>query len=382
MPRKNTNLIAGLLAGGVIGLSLIIGLVVVFGDWTVESVDPGTMVEPDEIPGTIIFGEYDGDQVITRINADGTDRQELTTRSVLRPDTPGFAWAPGGDSFAWFDADLSEDSSPASLVITSSDGAESNTLDIPPVFGTSRLDVRLTWSTDGRYLAFVQQNPDSEQTQVGIVDSGTGDMRLIDAPVGENQGHPAWHPDDNRLAFTEIESNGLHRIRLFDVDSGESTLLVEDQEIATQPTWAPNGAAIVYIGSGGDEGRRTLHLVNVQSGNVAIVNEYDRIDYLPDWSARGQLAFMSDEDDGDYELLVVDPDGSELLILTEDYDWTIFAPRWNGSGRYITFTSQSPDEERWRVNVYDIDEHKLLTVYESASPLYFADWQPVSTDID
>jgi Tol biopolymer transport system component len=137
--------------------------------------------------------------------------------------------------------------------------------------------------------------------------------------------------------------------------------------------------AFFWVGSWGEPPPPTLHLVNVQSGNVAVVNEYDRTDYLPDWSARGQLTFMSDETDGNYELLVVDPDGSELLILTEDYDWTVFSPRWNETGRYLTFTSQSPDQGRWRVNVYDIDEHSLLTVYESENPLYFAAWQPEST---
>ncbi len=382
LPRKNSRLTAGLLAAGLIGVSLIIGLIVVLGDWTVESVDPGTMVEPDEIPGTIVFGEYDGEQTISRIDADGTDHQELASRSVLRPDTPGFAASPDGQSIAWFDTDESAESSPASLVITSVDGSESEVVQIPPVYGTLRLDARLSWSADGQYLAFAHQDADGQQMHIDIVDPETGEVHSLDTPDNGNLGHPVWHPDDHVLAFSQIDEDGARHIMLYDLESDETTQLVEDEEIATQPTWAPNGAAIVYVGSGGDPGRQTLHLVNVDSGNLAIVNEYDRTDYLPDWSARGQIALMSDEADGNYELLVVDPDGSELTILTEDYDWAIFNPRWDEIGRYLTFTSQHADEDRWRVNVYDIDEHKLLTVYESENPLYFAHWQPSPDDIE
>jgi Tol biopolymer transport system component len=379
--RKNSRLTAGLLAAGIIGISLVIGLIVVLGDWTVEAVDPGTMVEPDQISGTILFGEADnqGNQTISRIEADGTELQSLVTRPVLRPDTPGFNWAPDGESFAWFDTDDINES--ASLVVTSADGSESTTIDTPPISGVNRIDAQIDWSQDGRYLAFMHQDPGDDQLQIGIADLQSDEIDLIDSPEDGNLGHPVWHPEEPVLAFTETAPDGIHRIVLLDMDSDEQTVLVEDEEIATQPTWAPNGAAIVYVGSGGDEGRRTLHLVNLQSTRVSIVNEYDRTDYLPDWSPRGQLALMSDEADGNYELLVVDPDGSELTILTEDYDWRIFHPKWNDSGRYLTFTSQSPDEDQWRINVYDIDEHSLWTVYESDDPLYFADWRP-ATDVD
>jgi hypothetical protein len=110
---------------------------------------------------------------------------------------------------------------------------------------------------------------------------------------------------------------------------------------------------------------------------------------MPTWSSRGQIAFMSDFGDMEYDIFVVNPDGSELRNLTEDVEWHANIPNWSDDGRYLTFTSVNEDQDRWRINVYDIDEDRLYTVHESENPLFYAQWRPdvaepteVSRDLD
>jgi Tol biopolymer transport system component len=371
---------AGMTAAALIVISFGIGLAFVLGDWGDEIQSPGTFVEEGQIPGTILYAEYEnGEQTLARIDADGSNPLDLATRPALRGDTPGFEWSPDGQWIAWFNPEAEEQWSPAGIMLTSADGSETESLDMPPVEGAMRLDVNLGWTHDGSSLAFVHQDPDTEQTRIGIVHRQTGELQSIE-PIAEDEGFndssPAWGPHDWVLAFSRTDESGQRGIYLLYAGMNEPVRLVDPDPRATQPEWSPDGESIAYIAGGEDPSRGNLHIVDVDSGRSENISNHDRTDYLPAWSSQDQIAFMSDHADRHHDIFLVNPDGTELRNLTEDYNWQAIRPEWSDDGRYLTFTSQNEDENRWRINVYDVDEDRLYTVLESENQLYHAQWQP------
>jgi Tol biopolymer transport system component len=369
----------GLMAVGLIAISLGIGLIFILGNWGGEVQAPGTVVEEGQVPGTILYAEYDGDQAIVRIEADGTDQQDLVTRPASRDDASGFAWSPDGQWIAWFDSNEEDESSAATIVLTSADGSESERINMPPVLGTMHLNVGLGWSHDGSSLAFVHEEEATGQARIGIVDRESGELQVIEPDSTDqavNDMHPVWAPTQLALAFSRAEASGQRSIQVLHQDGDEPVVLIQDDPRATQPGWSPDGDMIAYVGSGGESERHNVHLADLEADQIQNLSNHERIDYLPTWSSRDQIAFMSDYGDTNYDIFVVDPAGNELRNLTEDYAWSAYHPDWSDDGRYLTFTSENPEQNRWRINVFDINQERLYTVHESENPLFHAQWRP------
>jgi Tol biopolymer transport system component len=375
---------AGMAAAAAVVALFALGLAYILGGWGGEIHAPGAFVDEGELPGTILYTEYDGEQTIARIDADGTNQQDLTARPSLRPDTPGIAWSPDGEWIAYFEPEEREAWSPAVIRLISADGVETRRVAMEPVHGAMRLDVGLDWSHDGNSLAFVHQDEEADQSRISTIHHEEGGVQTITPGTDDgvpSDRSPTWAPDQWALAFTRVEEGGRTGIYLIYSGMPEPVQLVTDDARAVQPEWSPDGESIAYVGGGDDPSLGNLHVVDVDSGRAENITNHDRTDYLPVWSSRDQIAFMSDFGDMEYDIFVVNPDGSDVRNITEDYDWHVYRPDWSDEGRYLTFTSVNEDQ-RWRINVYDIDEERLYTVLESENPLYFAQWRPEADRTD
>ncbi len=369
---------AGMIAAALIVISFGIGLTFILGDWGGEIHQPGAFVEEGDIPGTILFAEYDGEQTLSTINADGTNQQDLAQRPVSTADRAGFAWSPDGEWVAYVDPESGSRDALSVITLVSADGSETETIEMEPVEGVMRLTAGLTWADDGNHLALVHQDPDVEQRRIAIIHRPTGErMPVGESDIGSgNQGHPAWMPGSLSLAYSEGFADGSYTIFVTDGETEPETV-VEDDDRAIQPHWSPDGSSIVYIGSSEDGERGSVHVVDLETGETENIYDHpERANYMPTWSSRDQIAFMSDFGDMDYDIFIVNPDGSEIRNITEEIGWSASIPDWSEDGRYLTFTSMSPDQEMWRINVYDVDEDRLYSVHESENPLFYAQWRP------
>ena len=53
---------------------------------------------------------------------------------------------------------------------------------------------------------------------------------------GENDQDPSWSPDGQRIAYKQGPSDNAD-LRVVDLDSGESTVVVKNSEPDTAPAW-------------------------------------------------------------------------------------------------------------------------------------------------
>jgi hypothetical protein len=242
---------AGMAAAALIVISFGIGLTFILGDWGGEIHEPGAFVEEGEIAGTILYVEHDGEHLedeanhsIARIEADGTNQQELAQRPVPTADRAGFAWSPDGQWIAYVDPESASRDALSVITLVSADGSEIEKIDMEPIEGVMRLNAALTWAADGDHLALVHQDPEAERHQIGILYLSMGEFQAIPPAEGaetSSDGHPAWAPDEWKLAYSRNDGTGRYSINVLHAGMNEGIPVVEDQPVAIQPDWSPDG---------------------------------------------------------------------------------------------------------------------------------------------
>jgi TolB protein len=108
----------------------------------------------------------------------------------------------------------------------------------------------LSWSPDGRRIAYTGRTPDGI-LQVFVMNAdGSGARQVTHLEPAQGQAQvPAWSPDGKQLAF-QATSQELHRGHLWvlDLDSGLARELAHhDQPYADEvPAWFPDGRRLAY----------------------------------------------------------------------------------------------------------------------------------------
>ena len=133
---------------------------------------------------------------------------------------------------------------------------------------------------------------------------------LRELAVGE---YPAWSPVDDWIAHRGCYGADCG-LWITHADSGERRRLTTGGGDG-QPAWSPNGKQLAYISK--DDGNFEIYLVNRDgSGKVRLTNDAHS-DGLPIWSPDGKwIAFRSDRS-GKWVIYVMHPDGSSVTKVVD-----------------------------------------------------------------
>ena len=156
---------------------------------------------------------------------------------------------------------------------------------------------RPAWSPDGRKIAFLEGGGASFSLYVMNAD-GTNQRALLTSP--DSLGRIVWSPDSSKIAFDLSLKQEIYVINA----DGTSKRKLTGNAGGVEPVWAPDGKKIAF--------RREscgLFVMNADGSRVRRVSDRCLSDVA--WSPDGQqIAYIGVEDD-EYQLFLVEPDGSD-----------------------------------------------------------------------
>lgn len=278
--------------------------------------------------------------------------------------------------------------------------ADSRSTDLHMVSWDGRERLRLThseaseshprFSPDGKYLAFISarggdddddsKDPKTED-QVWLLNRLGGEAeRLTEIEGGVSSFE--WSPDSRRLVLVsedpeprdqeDAESKvktprpividryqfkrdrvgylgpRYSRLYIFDVESRSTTLLTPGAFDSTEPAWSPDGNLIAFTSKReGDPDRHQnsdVFVIEAKEGASARqLTTWKGSDARPVFSPDGtRIAYLQGGPPkytfyDPSQLAVIPTDGGQPLILTEDLDRNVSAPRWSADGNTIHF---------------------------------------------
>ena len=186
------------------------------------------------------------------------------------------------------------------------------------------------FSQDGTKLAFLSWQSDINGLRV----TDQGGRNGYNVTKFLEDGYPSWGPDGTQLAlFSTRESDRRPRIYTTWADGMVDSVLLA---LGESPSWSSQGW-IAYHGCDPTGGNCSIwKMAPNGKGQVPVTNHES--DSVPAWSSDGnRLAFMSARD-GNWEIYVVNDDGSQVTRLT-DNSANDGLPTWSPDGNWIAFTS-------------------------------------------
>ena len=245
---------------------------------------------------------------IYTMNEDGSDLRNLTKSSddVARGASQGPpVWSPDGTMLA-FEGD---DGKTDGLYVINADGSG---------FRWLARGLRPEWSPDGSRILFTMGTD-----LYTIAPDGTDTTQLTNGPGRDDQ--PSWSPDGSRIAFVRGDG-GVNSVVVMAADGSAPQEVFRQKGVyPSQPLWSPDGTQLLldaYTTTA--EGNYDLYLLDADGSHWTDVTETtQRAENWPVWSPDGSLiAYRATTeltvDTDDYQVYLLHPDGSGEEQLTTD----------------------------------------------------------------
>ena len=201
-------------------------------------------------------------------------------------------------------------------------------------------DVSPSWSPDGKRIIFSSDRDrgrGDHNYEIYVMDADGGNEQNLTNNPDEDR-HPSWSPDGKRIVFSALrdghfigDSGLTSEIYVMDADGGNQQRLTENRQNDWHPSWSPDGERIAFASDRkGDLKNFEIYVMDADGGNQQRLTENRVDDEWPSWSPDGKrIAFYSNRD-GNAEIYVMDVDGGNPQNLTNHTSHDV-SPAWLNS---------------------------------------------------
>ena len=252
-----------------------------------------------------------------------------------------------------------------------------------------------SWSPDGEILAFYYFNPGTQMTSVYSVDVTQAEFEQVmltdKATFDVEFGSLKWSPDGDSILYYTIDVLDIGDIYKIDVASGVVEDVFSDSLFFDYaPDWAPDSTRFVFASNrpDRDEPIFDLYLADPDGANlVQLTNNNNNgwVDTLPAWSPDGETIafwrynFISGEEfnGGPEGLWLIDVATQEETLL---YLTPLAAeeepPVWSHDGKYLAFLE--PIDDQHTLRVIEVATGELLEIDMVPGDKRTVSWAPDS----
>jgi eukaryotic-like serine/threonine-protein kinase len=270
------------------------------------------------------------------------EKRLISTEDVAQPQ-----WSPGGYRIAYW---ASNQGSQRDLWTMNPRGDQ-----LVQLTDDAATDWNPVWSHDGKYLYFVSDRSGGMRLWRVAIDEASGRAlaapELVPTPSAYSQ-HISLSRDGKRLVFVNLNlKRNLYRVQIDpnrEKVIGQSEAQTQWSRQGTDLDLSPDGEAIVYTTV--SDSREDLAIFsNNSSTEPRRLTDDEYKDRGGRWSPDGkQIAFYSTRS-GNFEIWLINADGTGLRRLTETGNNKAFTPLWSPDGKRLSFTSNNG--EAWILEV-------------------------------
>jgi eukaryotic-like serine/threonine-protein kinase len=333
----------------------------------------------------------DGNQLAFDWNGEKGDNYDIYTKlvddSALRRLTThpnrdfGAVWSPDGRNIAFLRSlypDRVDDAMELYLV-SSYGGAERRLVEGIQV----KQNASLSWSPDGKFLAFADGRGTGGADSIFFVEIATGAKRRLTEPPAQIDGDatPTFSPDGRQVAFVRGVTSSVTDIYLVPIAGGEPKRLIFDKANIRGLAWTPAGNEIIFASQ--RRGISSLWRIGARGGEPELVEAIGAAAQYPAISPHGdRLAFtrlINDTNIYRTDLTAPAsrrPAGAQFIASTLDDD----SPQYSPDGKSVVFGStRSGSPEIW---LCDSEGGQLRQLTNLGGPLVGTPrWSPDSQQI-
>jgi len=211
---------------------------------------------------------------------------------------------------------------PTQLYTMKADGSEQERLTFSGEQDEKTVDDYPHWSPDGKRIVFQRTSLTDKGPQADIfaIDVESGEETQITAAASWDS-TPSWTPDGEYILFESdrVDVAGTQR-KQFDLwrmraDGSEPQRLTAGDSTEIEAKTSPDGRLIAF--STDRDGNFEVYLMAPDGSDQRRLTDNPASDRCPVWLSNDTLAFFSNRD-GNNELYVVRTDGTGLRRITED----------------------------------------------------------------
>ncbi|MCA1637998.1 MAG: FG-GAP-like repeat-containing protein [Acidobacteria bacterium] len=238
-----------------------------------------------------------------------------------------------------------------------------------------------TWSPDGRTIAFLRQSGGISSINLMNAD-GTNVRQITMLSLTSYVFGMSWSPDGAKIAFQDLTD-----IFIINVDGSNRVNLTNGQGNNSEPTWSPDGSRLAFARSINDGRYTEIYTMNVNGSDVRQITispgGYTSGSHSPDWSPdSGRLAFTMPADEfAPDDLALVNPDGTYLQLILENFDFVINVPKWSPDGTKIVFYGRGFSNNVSQIWVINRDGSGLTQLTNNSPNNFNPDWQPLTPEL-
>ena len=275
----------------------------------------------------------DGNQEIYLVNLDGSNLRRLTFNPAI--DTHP-AFSPDGTQILFTSNRENEN---ADVYLMDADG--SNIVKVTNWDKTNETAGPGSWSFDGTKIAFFSDR--NGKDDVYVVSAETIRPKVLLSNPERNLGSTSCSPDGKRLVYSEELENKAGALKVLDLETRQSTLLRKIELPRTTVDWSPDGNWIAFFDR--VNGNSEIFVIRPDGTELRNLSNHPGLDVGPSWSPDGKrIVFISGRGERPdmNQLYIMNADGTDPHPVTPGKGWEVDCS-WSSDGSEIVFCCDRGD---------------------------------------
>jgi Tol biopolymer transport system component len=245
----------------------------------------------------------------------------------IDPSVSSISWAPNGQRVVYA-ANGAEDR--GDIFVADADGQNRENITQTP----SASEAFPAWSPDGSRIAY-EACLESGCALVSSSPGGTDQVQLLSRADVASPRMIAWSSDGLKIAFLSPDrTTGLAQVYVANLDGSDLVRLTDKPTSHLSPAFSPDGTWVSFVR---DTDPDTLENSNIfrlhpdGAGESNVTAGVVSKQLSQAWSPLGNWIAFDGQQDAQFDIFLIRPDGTGLVNLTNSSDVDEFTPTWRWS---------------------------------------------------